>query len=349
MADYQKPQVRFVNHGQNWNRAVDTLQEDKWVYLKNIRSYQDGTMTSRPGLVQFTDLGFGTQAWTTISRLNNFNAQLIQWTFSYVLGLFAQLYVGTDNAHLTNVSVNPVFTPLTPSGSGLTLAFSGNPMSTVDDSPVGLDISFKYIGDSLQMCSVGYYPGDTPNGGSPTMARCLTMGILPPLATSIPATAGAGNLNGNYQWRFVYRRTVTGTQSNPSAATRVTLTSPSLSLANQQAQFTLPTTPIDPQTGAPDTHVVVDVYRFGGTIFRWKLVGTGASGTTFTDNLEDSTLLAALERGRSRHRPGPGPPGSLRARAPSARADRGWPASRSRRPPARRRGSCPEGGRPHRR
>lgn len=64
-------------------------------------------------------------------------------------------------------------------------------------------------------------------------------------------------------------------------------------MLNEKAQFTLPSTPIDPQTGAADTHIEIDVYRFGGTILRWAFVGTGTSGANFTDNTPDLQLLAA--------------------------------------------------------
>lgn len=293
MADYQKPQKRFVLNGMAWSRSVDTIPADKYCFAKNLRSYQQGVATSRPGLTIFTTLGTGTDYYTAIARLNNYIGNL--WDFTYVLGLTRKLYVAKDNAHLTNAALNPVFTPQTPSGSGLTNAFSGNPLSVADSQPVGSPVAWKYIGDSQQMVKVGYYPGDTPNGGTPTMARCVTIGMLPPITQTVPAAAGAGLLNGAYQWRFVFRRPNTGEQSNPSAATRVTVASPALTLTNQQASMTLPVTPIDPQTGAADANVAVDVYRFGGTVFSWSLVGTGASGASFTDNLADSVLNTAQQ------------------------------------------------------
>lgn len=299
MADYQKPQVHFTNTGQNWHRAVDTIEEDKWCYLKNIRSYEDGTMTSRPGLTQFAALGLGPgQSYTVIARLNNnYPAVYTNFQFVYVLGMTGgQLFVGQTAAVLTNATLNPpntgIFTPRNPTPGTGQLAFSGNPMNAVDASPVGTDLAFKYIGDLFQNCSVGYYPTDDAFN---QMARCITMGMLPPVNQTVPLVAGAGNLNGAYQWRFVFRRTVTGAQSNPSAATRVSTATPTLTLTNQSAEFTTPTTPIDPQTNAPDTHVVVDIYRFGGTVFRWKLVGTAPSATLFTDNLADSAILSAQE------------------------------------------------------
>lgn len=298
MADYTKPQMRFVNNGMDWSRSVDTIPADKFCFAKNIRSYVQGSCTSRPGVTTFVTIGSGTDYYTGISRLNNFNLQLfgLNWDFSFVLGLTKTLYVGKDATHLTNGTINPVFTPLTPSGSGLSNAFSGNPLSMIDSDPVASTVAWKYIGDSAQMVKVGYYPGDKPNDlVTPTMARCVTIGMAPPVNQTIPTAGGAGALNGQYQWRFVYRRVPTGEQSNPSAATRVTIAAPQLSLANQSANMTLPTTPIDPQTGVADTNVVVDVYRFGGVVFRWKLVGTGNSGSAFNDNLPDSQILTAQE------------------------------------------------------
>lgn len=298
MADYQKPVAKFLNNGMNWARSVDTIEADKWCYCKNIRSYVQGSSTSRPGLTTFVTLGSGSDYYTCISRLNNFNLQLfgIEWDFSYILGLTKQLYVGKDSSHLTNGALNPVFTPLTPSGVGGN-AFSGNPLSLVDADPVGSTVPWKYLGDSAQLCKVGYYPGDKPNDNvSPTMARCVTVGLPPPITQTVPTAAGPGNLNGSFQWRFVFRRLQTGEQSNPSAATRVTVASPALSLTNQAASMTAPITPIDPQTNAPDANVVIDVYRFSNIVSRWKQVAISlASGAAFTDNLADSVILNAPE------------------------------------------------------
>ncbi|HEY6370803.1 MAG TPA: hypothetical protein VIX37_09505, partial [Candidatus Sulfotelmatobacter sp.] len=68
---------------------------------------------------------------------------------------------------------------------------------------------------------------------------------------------------------------------------------PALTLTNQHVTMTLPVTPIDPNTGTPDTHIVVDVYRFGGAVYRWALVGSGPGGSAFADNTPDINLLAA--------------------------------------------------------
>jgi hypothetical protein len=73
----------------------------------------------------------------------------------------------------------------------------------------------------------------------------------------------------------------------------VTLAAPSLVLAAQAATLVAPTTPIDPQTGAADANILIDIYRYGGTIFDWRYVGTTTSGVTHTDNVADADILTA--------------------------------------------------------
>src|SRR5258707_449627 len=58
-----------------------------------------------------------------------------------------------------------------------TNTLSGNPLTMVDAAPASGVAGWKYIGDSTQMLTVGYYQIDTP-GTNP--ARALTMGLIPP-------------------------------------------------------------------------------------------------------------------------------------------------------------------------
>ena len=109
-------------------------------------------------------------------------------------------------------------------------------------------------------------------------------GIAAP-TTAPSATAGsAGNLNGTYQWRvtFVRKQGTYIVESNPSPA------SAPLSLTNQRANLTIPTSP-DPQVNARR------IYRTGGTRTTWDLVAeiNDNTTTTFTDNTADSALVGA--------------------------------------------------------
>src|SRR5437667_11694857 len=153
--------------------------------------------------------------------------------------------MGVDEAHLQNTALNPLKLPLFGATTGL---LSGKPLTTVDAAPRSGSPGWKYIGANETLLTVGYYPFDNPDT---QMARAYTMGLPVPPSLTVPAIAGgAGNLNGDYQWRFAYRRYYTGARSNPSAATRVSWASPALTLVASNASIDLPPASIDPQTGS---------------------------------------------------------------------------------------------------
>lgn len=293
MPEFSRKNLKFAHGGMNWNRPIDAIPDGQVCYARNCRVVQQGSITGRPGLTSYIDLG-GTFTHTT-TRLNNFDAN-VNFSRGFIIGQDSNLYfgaapytAGTDvqiKAALSNPSQNPLKLP--PAGATTTL--SGNPLTLVDMAPVGAGVGWKYIGDSTANLSVGYYPGDDP---TTDMGRAITMGIRPPVFTSSLTPHATGLLNGDYQWRCAFRNIWTGARSNPSAPSRDTLAAPAVTLTNQYVIFTLPQTPIDPQTGAADANIVVDVYRFGGTIFDWRYVGTDAGGATFQDNLPDASIITA--------------------------------------------------------
>lgn len=280
---------KFTHKGMNWNTSVEMIPDGQVCFSRNLRVPQQGQVATRAGISSFGSISGATYIHS-MSRLNNYSGNLPFFTFVYVIGRDNSLYVGQNNTDLNNGSINPVFLPPAAVGGGTT-SLSGNPLTMVDAMSFAGLSGWKYVGDSTKMMAVGYYPGDTPGT---TMARALSMGLLPPVSLNIP-TATSGNLTGSYQWAFVFRRLYTGARSNLSAPTRVTLASPALSLSSQAGQIVLPLTPADPQIGplSHDSNIVIDVYRYGGTVLRWAFVGTGTSGATFVDNLPDVALLAA--------------------------------------------------------
>src|SRR5215471_10975964 len=287
MPDYQRKTIPFFHKGLNWNVTPDKLAEGQLPWCKNVRMLQQGTLMSAHG---------HTPAWSaisedihSISRLNILNPGFDpDLSASYVMGGEQKLFVFQGDDTLQNPVLNPVDTP-----GGKLNAFSGNPLSIVDAQPAGAAAAWKYIGDSRQMVTVGYYPTDQADVN---MARALTVGLPPPVDLALVQNINDpdGKLKGDYQWCFAYRRVPTGARSNPSSATRFSVAHPASTLADQKASMVLPWPPNDPQTGAPDElNVLVDVYRFGGTVNRWALVGSGMGGTTFVDNMPDLQLLAA--------------------------------------------------------
>ena len=317
MANFQRKQIRFMHSGMNWNTPVEKLTEGQVCWAKNVRVLASSTVSAAHGHTQVfsSPVGF----MHSISRMNIFNdlsndlgksdatkAFDPNLARTYVLGAAGKLLVFQDQATLSGAN-NPVITPLNRNSDGSLNTqdgFSGNPLSIVDAQPAGAAVAWKYIADSKQIVTTGYYPGDVKGTTVNNMARCLTIGIDPPVLPIdypifIEGTGqgiSGGQLNGDYQWMFAYRRVQTGARSNPSAAARFQVgpgTVPTWHAADARARMTLPVAPMDPRTGLPDDNVMVDVYRFGGLIFRWALVGSGKGGTEFIDNKMDEQLLAA--------------------------------------------------------
>lgn len=109
--------------------------------------------------------------------------------------------------------------------------------------------------------------------------------VIPKPSTPSASAGGSGNLNGTYSWvvTFITRRSdgQGELEGEPSSAV-------SLSLTNQQANLTIPTSS-DPQV------VARAIYRYGGTVNSWRLVAVinDNTTTTFTDNTPDANIIAA--------------------------------------------------------
>src|SRR5215472_12925779 len=158
MPDYQRKTIPFVHKGMNWNAPPDRIPEGQLPWCKNVRVLQQATVISAHG--HTPALSALSEAYLhSISRLNiqnpGFDPNL---AVNYVMGGDQKLFVFQDDATLQNPFINPVDTP----GGKLT-AFSGNPLSVVDAQPAGAAAAWKYIGDSQQMVTVGYYPTDHKN------------------------------------------------------------------------------------------------------------------------------------------------------------------------------------------
>lgn len=295
MPEYQRKNTKIVHKGLQWDTPIDSLPEGQVPFAKNVRVPQVDSVTQRPGLTKFADISAspGAQYVHSISKLNNTNTQLVNFSSVYIAANNLRLFVGDSAAHLEDPSINPV--PLPEPGKG---PLSGNPLTFVDMAPVGTNVGWKYVGDYTRNFKIGYYPGDTTNPGSGNnggKARVLTVGVTPPVFdANFTITLTPGTLTGAYMWCFAYRNKYTGERSNPSAPTRESVASPAKALTNQSATFTVPLAPADPLTGLPDTqNWWVDVYRSGGTLDDWRWVGFTTGGSNFTDTITDDTIMTA--------------------------------------------------------
>lgn len=116
---------------------------------------------------------------------------------------------------------------------------------------------------------------------NPAAPVATQMGIATP-ATAVSTSGGtAGNLNGTYSWRITFSSSLTnGHESSPGPF------SINLTVTNQNVNIVNIPTSSDPQVDQRN------IYRIGGSVPEWRLVGTINDNTTTTanDNVSDLNL-----------------------------------------------------------
>jgi len=108
-------------------------------------------------------------------------------------------------------------------------------------------------------------------------------GLDTPTSAPSAAAGAAGNLNGTYRWRVTF-------ESTSHESSQGTIGDP-LTVTNQQVALTAIPTSSDP------TVTQRNVWRIGGSVPEWRLVGTIADNvtTTATDNVSDLDLGRLLD------------------------------------------------------
>ncbi len=112
----------------------DALGEGKVAYVKNMRSYQEGTLTPRYGLEQLTDSALPGPIHS-VFRLND--------TSLYGVSASARRFLGSGDGLYAMAVGGGAATQF----SGL--VFSGNPLTAVVASPFSSPRPYLYVGDSL--------------------------------------------------------------------------------------------------------------------------------------------------------------------------------------------------------
>lgn len=182
--DYRQFTFRLINAGLDLRDTPDKVMEGKWTRLTNVRSTQEGSISSREGRGAF--LSLGTVPIHSLKRLDE-----------------STVIIGVGNLLFYNGFVyGGIFDP--------EIGFSGNRVSIVPSRPAkGSDV-WAYIGDSAIMRKVH-------SDGS-----IFQWGISPPSIAATATTNGTGQLDTAvaasvaYNWRYTYYSTRTGAESNPS-------------------------------------------------------------------------------------------------------------------------------------
>src|SRR5438105_4483457 len=117
---------------------------------------------------------------------------------------------------------------------------------------------------------------------NPAAPVATQVGLATPLTAPTTAAGAIGNLNGSYLWRVTFSVNLPfGHESSPGP-----ISSPILTLSNQSANLTNIPISADPQVNQRF------IYRIGGSVPEWRLVGSINDNVTTTanDNVSDLNL-----------------------------------------------------------
>ncbi len=131
--DFQRLTKKFLCKGLKLNAPPDLMPEGKFPYLQNVRSYTEGVISARPGMVVQTALD-------SISRVHSMRALRDQTLDTSII--------------FTVCGVN-LFRGLT-APTNIVGGFSGNPVSMIPHRPTQSPRTFMYIADSSKMAKYKY-------------------------------------------------------------------------------------------------------------------------------------------------------------------------------------------------
>lgn len=267
------PAKKFAFRGMTVNRPIDALPDGQFAYAKNIRSYIDGQIVSRPGLALIASLG-GNYIHSGYT-LGDYNPDSPGGSARF-LGMDDQVWMG-------GVGFPAGFQQI---DSG----YSGNPMSFIASSAEGSNTPWLYVYDSLRQRK---YSTSVQSGGVPLPTP---IGIPQQWDRPTGITKVAGSLTGSYFYRFRIRDPNTGVLAFPGPPTYTTV-----DLASEKAVIPLPNVA---NPGDPSGSYTVDIFRFGGAINDWRLVGSAlASGGNFTDDMSDQAANSGQDLDQTRRQP----------------------------------------------
>ena len=154
MPNYQRDSVRAVCKGLQLTRPVDLLDEGKFPFLSNVRSYTPGEITSRLGLLLVDTLA--------TSPLHS--AQMIQDLVPGVTTAWAWLLGAGDSLYLGQSAF----------GAAIDSGYSGDPISMMPYRPEQSPEPWVYLADRSRMRKVRldgtvWQTGITPPAAAPTV------------------------------------------------------------------------------------------------------------------------------------------------------------------------------------
>lgn len=152
MAQYTRKPSIFLFNGLSLSHSIDALPIGKYPIARNIRSYIQGVIQSRPGQTAFNAVAtIGNSLVHSIKRLNDDLATATQ-SFSIFAGVGTSIYSDTSlhNSLISRAS-----------------GFSGNPLSMIPFRPNNSPEPYLYVSDNLKSGKFKI-DGSFSNQGIPT-------------------------------------------------------------------------------------------------------------------------------------------------------------------------------------
>lgn len=248
MADYVSHIIKTGLGGLNLTSPIDQLEPNEYSRLTNVMPLSGGAggITTRRGMTAYT-AAVGT-SHHSVKRFSDLT------TIRRIFGIDGNLYYA-NGALMTLIDTG----------------YSGNPLVLLPHKVPFSGESWMLVADSGRMRKVRLSDGlDLPLG--------LTQ---PGAAPAVAVSGAAGDLEGDYDWKYVHFDTRTGATSNPSPE------SAQLTVSGNQVNIT----PI----AYGDASIRQLFYRRGGTLpDDWYFSGQNASdGGVYNDSLSDLDIAAA--------------------------------------------------------
>jgi len=196
---YQHDVAKLPDAGLQLNLPVDLVPAGQYSYFSNAQSRIEGQLQTRDGIVLVCTVGTDVQPIHSIFRLN-------------------QVAVGVNGERLFGIGATLWSAPL-PAGnvpvqlSAYVVADAAFPAFPVnfDGTPLSI-MPYRFDADPQAWAIIA--------NGAKMMKRKASyyeqLGLPAPTAIPVVSVGAAGNLNGDYNWRYTYVNTVTDSESNPS-------------------------------------------------------------------------------------------------------------------------------------
>lgn len=202
---------------------------------------------------------------------------------------------GNDEDALTKVNGSELFVPDNLGGriTGLFQVTLGNVVYYLAMANGKIvRVSSAAVVEMLTGQNAGYYDGRTLQSvfytvcGTNANKKIITdltvqnVGIAAPTVALVASVGGGGPNTGDYSWKFTYKNTVTGHESNPSPV------SSTITLAAAAGALTSINDSSDPQV---DAKVIYRTVANGDGLW-FRVAEIGGTVTTFNDDVEDDDL-----------------------------------------------------------